>query len=331
MKKFIYFLIILSMLGLVGCGKQTSYYQDTRVKHLKTFTSFCGKDPAKIEKQDAVTVYFYYLDNNADSVTAISQYEDYLKNDMGFISEPFNGMTSYKKDGDMIMELISYPYDSLMQYSLAIPLDMSDDEIHAALESRAEDNTASLDEIIKYNDDKEYQKAYDLFYNTDWGDNEKSARTEMLYAEAMLWYQNGMYGKALDMLERNCADMHEASTIITEIHEKVDSYTGTYLYNNPYCPYYLFIKDGVTRFGFDSDTKESELYYNEGGLIFNTDENGKETVIIGRPEELEYITEYRFEEKSDDKTKYIKHEEGSDQWDGGPYKKINDNPPAKKE
>lgn len=321
-------LVTVIVMLLAGNSKK-KYYQNTRIKNLKTFTTFSDVEPVTVEQSGATTVYLYYLEPGASTSTAILKYEQYLTGEMGFVAEPNGMMTAYVKGDDLVMEWVDESSGTMIEYYICIPLDMTNEEIDNVIESGSDEtaNLGSVEEMRKLNASGNVEKAYEMWENNVWSDaDEKDAREEMLYAKAVIWYKNGLYGEALDFLIKHGAGKYDSDKIMSDIHSKVDKYTGTYYYdcnNHATLGKYLFIQDGMVAFGFDSDAAKSEIYYQDGCIA---EKDG--LLVIGSSNDLDLEVEYAVAEMTSSFS--FQSVSGSDTWDGGPYKKQSSTAPKVK-
>lgn len=325
------FIIVLAVIVVVLLNnkKNSKYYENTYIEKLKTFTTFSNIDPVKVEQSNGTTVYLYYLEPGADTSTSILKYEEYLMDEMGFSAEPNGMMTAYVRGDDLVMEWIDESSGTMIEYYICIPLDLPDAEIANATgnTSNTNANVGSVEEMKNLNASGEVEKVYEIWENNVWSDADKeAARKEGLYAKAVIWYKNGLYGEALDLLIKNSVGKYDADKIMADIHSKVDKYTGTYYYdcyNHPTKGNYLFIQDGMISFGFDSDAEKSENYYQDGCIA---EKDG--LLVFGTYNDLNLEVKYMVAEMTSSFS--VKSVDGSDLWDGGPYKKISDNAPKVK-
>ena len=282
-------LVVLAATSILsGCGngkdvaskvettatKEVSYYENTDLVELKTFTNITGVPVTSTQdtpESNSVS-YNYILDNNAEGFAAVLKYETYLS-EFGFKKLlTSDKISTYAMDDYYIVVGIFNPQDNIIQYAINIPNEkhVSIDDIKEtttaaeketiAKESEtAKDNEASYLELCAFVDDNKYDQAIKCVEGGEVSLDYKETKDYYNYAKAMQLYKNTEYLKYADiskvatlLSEEVSSDFKDAGEIAEKIKKELKMFSGTYICEKDskqlYNAHYLsFEDDGIVK------------------------------------------------------------------------------------
>lgn len=282
MKRFISLLAVMAVLfSLYACGnaeEEKSYYTDTELVELETFTSITGIELNITENypESNTVSYNYLLDNNADGLGAVLKYEAYLS-EYGFEKSDIlsdDTATVYVMDEYVVVTGIFYPQSNVIQYVLNIPNEKNvavENEAGEASDIAPEETEEVQEPEVQIDPETVYSEFCRLVTNGSYTDaleyvdeylkngilsvNYSDLSDYYHYAEAMKLYIETellSYQDILEVVRILTEDVSEGFKDSSEIAEKIQSElddfaTGTYIQKRDsryyYDAFYLEIKD----------------------------------------------------------------------------------------
>jgi hypothetical protein len=272
-------LVVCSLCMLVSCGNDgSSVYENVAFEKLKTFTKVTGIVlNSTTEKNTHETIFTYVTFEDADE--KINDYKTYLLKS-GFT------MKSDLDDKDIVFEsdektiTISFEEtDAGTSIDITMPCDEATNELR---------REAKYEELLVAAEEKKWSLVYDITseFSSDEIQNFKDVKAYRMFSDAMDPYNKKVFGVAKRMfeeyLEVQPEDKLGAKAYIKECNKKLSKYNGTYAGKDfrGLLNYYMFIKDGMVAFEYDSSRYTSvgyklgdPVYYTEQLRIEDLDEN----------------------------------------------------------
>jgi hypothetical protein len=298
MKKMTMLIIIFLMVISIGaCGdsdSDKSYYEDTYIEDLETFTSLTGVDVNIQNDLDTGILYSYIVNVDAEGLGAVTKYYNYLEQN-GYTKSNIQteAGTIYVKDSNMLMVQDSQ-FDNVIQFTIVVP------KISPYSESSEADDISSvneLEQLMQYCESEDYASAQKFYLDSSLqkSDDKDTAKKYYLYAEGMEYYENGVYGEAYKLLSENTVGILRTDDVLKDISDAVGFLDGVYENQSVgYSGMYMIIKDGRVDLDIkDRDELKNGVYYFESIIDYTFTHNNTSTYAISNgalsKDDIQYI------------------------------------------
>lgn len=157
-----------------------------------------------------------------------------------------------------------------------------------------EEDFDKLVEMVMAENYKEAMEFYDQSSLSDTFEGYEDSKTYFFYAQALLNYENGIYGEAYDLLAEYCQGFLEADQIRQEIDSKIGSMDGVYVNKSVDYEMYIIINKGLVAMEFESQQFVNKSISYLESLCKYTFTTGKETFAVcssmrGEVSDVSYI------------------------------------------
>lgn len=284
---------------LTSCGESKEYYENTVLEGFETFTSVTGIELTSSQESEENILYNYILDDNATGIGAITKWQQYVK-EYGFTyMESFSAedMEVYTKDEYILCMFLTQPTDATVQYVVSVPIDSikeqyPDEEVTEENKEEVGDQDDDYAKLVELTTSGDYQGAMEFYGNSslcNTFEGYSDSKTYFFYAQAMLDYQNGIYGDAYDTLAEYCQGFLDADIIRQEIDNEIVFLDGVYVNKSVDYEMHVIINHGSVAMEFESDKfKDGATYLNS--LCSYTFTTGEETfAVCDATSEISYI------------------------------------------